>query len=186
MTVPPATALSSTYEPKLKDYYAQYQMNQAYLVSNFWQAWLDPGIAGIESAAPFPGSSGTTAAGNFAPLPLEGAASAAAIAAILATGWQNYMLAITWPPMPPAAPFSAITSVVTSPTGVAAAFAILFSGLLAELVVVPPDPTTAFQEKGDAFAALFRTATLATGIMIIGLGIGAPPPPLIIPLSPVM
>lgn len=185
MPVPAVTVLSGSYQTKLKAYYTQYQADQTYLVKNFWQAWLNPGITGIESAAPFPGSSGTTTPTAFAPLALEGATSVAATAAILATGWSNYMSAITWPPMAPSGPFSAITSVVTSPTGLAAASATLLAGLIAELTVIPP-VLTAFQEKADAFAALFRTASLATGIMITGLGFGGPPPVVIIPLSPVM
>lgn len=182
--LPDLATFASHYEPMLKDYYAKYQADQTYLVKNFWQQWIDTGVKGIESAAPFAGSSGTTDQTQFSPLPLEGVSPAASVAALLVAAFENYMNAIVWPPMAPVAPFSAITSVVTSPTGLAAASAILLAGMIAELAVVPP-PATAFADKANAFAALFNTAAAASGIMITGLGIGSPPPPLVVPLSPV-
>lgn len=184
--MPPQSILESTYSPLLQAYYKQFQANQAYLVKNFWEQWLDPGVKGIASAAPFPGSSGSTDLSAFAPLPLEGAKSVAQTAVMLASGWLNYVNAIKWNPMSPVPPFSAITAVITSPVGAAAAYATLLAGLIAELTLVPPDPASAMAAKATAFATLFHAATAAVGIQITGLGIGSPPPPLVVPLSPVL
>lgn len=186
MTIPALSVLTDSYKTKLQTYYAQYQADQTTLVKTFWQSWLDPGIAGIESASPFTGSKATTTASSFSPLPLEGASSPAAVAAVLATAWQNYMEAITWPTMAPVAPFSAITSVVTSPSGLAAAYATLLAGLTAELATMPAgDTDAAFSSKGQAFGQLFQTATISAGIQISGLSTSAPPAPLVVPLSPI-
>jgi len=183
MPVPPQAAWEATYEPETKAYYAAYQLDQSYKVANLWQKWIDPNVIGIEAAPPYAPSVATTDATAFSPVNLEGASSVAQIAQILATAWKNYVLAFVWPPPPPVPPFSAITLVETSPTGAAAAYAILMTGLIAELVLVPGNPATAFADKATAYSALFRTATLSIGIQITGLGIGAPPPPLVLPLS---
>lgn len=188
MTVASLGDWTSTYEPGLKDYYATYQTNPAYLVINFWKQWIDGNVDGIESADPYPGSTGVTSASALSPLPLEVATSSVVVAAMLTTAWTNYMAGITWPLIPPpgTSPFSAILAIQTSPTGLAAAAGILTAGLVAELALLPPNPLTAFADKAASFANLFRTATIAAGIQISGLDKTTPTPvPLVIPLSPV-
>lgn len=187
MPLKPQPDWESSYKDGLAAYYQAYGLNQSLSVETFWQPWVAQNCVGLSSAAPFTGSAAVITPTAFSPVDFTGAASAAQSAQILADAWQAFMTALTWPPtISPAPPFGTILSVTTSPTGLAAAYATLLSGLIAEMGTLPPDPLTAFDLKGAAMATLFRGATIAAGIEIDGLATaGTPPPPVSLPLSPI-
>lgn len=178
---------ASSYESGLKDYYSAYGANQALQVITFWQPWVANNCAGLESAAPYDGSVAVIDPTAFAPVDFAGVSSAVQAAQVLADAWKAFMEGLTWPPTATvAAPFSVISEIATSETGLAAAYSALLLGLVAEMAALPPDPLTAFAAKAAAMATLFRTATLAAGIQLDGLATsGTPPPPVSVPLSPI-
>lgn len=188
MPLKPQADWADSYESGLTDYYEAYGDNPALQVITFWQPWIAENCAGLESAAPYTGSAAVITPTAFAPVDFTGVSSAVQAAQVLADAWQAFMTALTWPPTAAVAPpFSVISAIQTSPTGMAAAYTVLLSGLVAEMAALPPDPLTAFALKSAAFATLFRTATLAAGIQLDGLAIGGtPPPPVSVPLSPIM
>lgn len=185
MSIAPLSQWISTYQTKLQAYYTQCQTVPTTPVATFWQDWVDSNTKGIQSAAPYAGAKGTTTAGAFSPVVFSPSMLPPASALVLASAWKAYYSAITWAPMPsPVAPFSVILTVVSSPSGMAAAYSALLSGLTAEFLSLPPDPASAMATKATAIGTLFYTATLAGGIQLDGLATsGTPPPPVTVALS---
>lgn len=178
MAMKPLPNWAKSYEAKQKDSFTTH--------IPFWGTWVDENAQGIQVAPPYQ-STGTTQPGAFNPLaPLLASTSGAMSATILASAWQAWYLSIQFAPSPPVPPFLAITSVTPSSVGVAAAYATLLSGLIAEMSVNATDPVTGFLMKGTALASLFNAATLAAGVQISGLSMSTPPVPLVLPLIPVM
>lgn len=186
MSITPITNWISTYESKLNDYYDQYQLDPSYEIVKFWAGWVNSAGTGIQVAPPY-ASTGTTSEGSFSPVNFTPSMLAPQSALVLANAWQSWALGITWQVPAPVPPFSVIDTVVTSPLGVAAAYVLLLAGLTAEfLTPSPPDGDAAMLIKKTAIGTLFYTATLSMGVQISGLGIGGPPPPLVIPLWPTL
>ena len=185
MSIKPLPTWISTYESKLKAHYDACIILPTKPIADFWQDWVDSNTIGIQSAAPYAGANGTTVATTFAPVVFSTTMTAPQSAKVLADAWKAYYVAITWAPLPPpAAPFSVIQAVVSSPLGVAAAYTALLAGLTAEFLLMPTNPATAFLEKSTAIGTLFRVATLAGGIQLDGLATsGSPPPPVSVSLS---
>ena len=177
----PLPAWAKYYEPKNKDSFDT--------MIPFCGSWVDENATGIQVSPPYQ-SQGTTSFAAFGPLVgLAAAQSPVETANILATAWQTWYLAIQFTPSPPIPPFGSITAITPSPLGISAAYSTLLTGLVAELAVVPPDPTTGFIIKGSSYGALFQAATLAAGVQIVGFlppVPPAPPIPLTIPLIPVL
>jgi hypothetical protein len=185
MTVKPVSDWASSYKSGLEAYYARAASNPTEDASKFWQDWMDENTQGIEMLAPYSGS-GVTTKTDFAPVSFSPSMMAPQSAKVLADCWQSYVNAITWSPPPPAPPFSVITAAIPSTLGITAAYSALLSGLIAEFLIMPPDPTTALVTKAAAISALFYTATISSGVQLDGLAIpGAPPPPLTVPYTPV-
>lgn len=182
MPMKPVADWISTYEPSVKDYYDLCAIDPFHPEKNLWSKWIDKNAQGISVVAPYAASTGTTNVSSFSPLALKTAKSAPQVAVLMATAWRNWYNAITFTPPPPLPPFSAITAVAPSPSGVAAAYAILVASLTAELSITVPDPALSFLLKAKKFGTIFNTATKAAGVQITGLGIGGPPPPLVLPL----
>jgi hypothetical protein len=122
---------------------------------------------------------------NFS-LSLPEKGTAPIIAKKMADAWKAWISAITYAPAPPAPPFSQILSVTPSQVGILVAYSTLLSGLTAEMLVVPPDPNSAFKLKAVAMGTLFYTATVSAGVQIDGLSLSVPPAPLSIPLFPTL
>lgn len=186
MAMKPLSDWIATYEPRCKDYYALAGAAPGIPAEVMWQSWVDPNAQGIAVIPPYATSTGTTTKGNFSPIVTGAAMLPPVTALMIATAWLNWYTSITWSTPAPAPPFSVIFSVVSSPAGSAASFAILLAGLIAEFSILPSDPATAFQLKATAYATLINTATKTAGVQISGLGIGGPPPPLVLPLVPVL
>lgn|GEM_PF-4433532 len=191
MPVKPQAEWASTYAEDLEQYYSDYQAALELgapgpPIVEFWAGWVAKNADGIETTAPYPGSIAVVDQSSFAPVDFTGVASAVQAAQVLADAWQAFMNGLTWPPMTPAPPFTAITSVTTSALGLTAAYATLLAGLTAVFSTLPASPETAMQEKSEAIASLFYTATISVGVQIDGLGTGAPPPAVSIPQSPAL
>lgn len=155
-----------------------------------WQKWVHENINGVEGAPPY-AAKGTTNQSAFPPVAGPSPGAPPAPAALIASGWMAYMSAITWVPPAPIPPFSAITSVITSPVGLAAGYSSILAALLSDMALVPSGPLPAVEAmskaKATTLSTAFYTSTLACGIMIIGLSLPAPTPaPLVLPLSPLL
>jgi hypothetical protein len=152
-----------------------------------WQKWNNDNakeiscISPIASAVKIQGSTNQTA---MAPLDFSGASSAPQSAQILASAWKAWASSIIWTPPPPAPPFSAIASVIIDQSSLAAAYATLLSGLIAEMAIIPP--AGGAQTKYQAMGNLFYTAAVSLKVMFNGSSMSAPPAPLVIPMVPVL
>ena len=188
MPVKPAPVWGQTLEKKIKESFDNVDKKIVpglLATGKAYQSWINENAVGISTLPPFAGSNGTNTAGAFNPVIFGVPGDPVSAAAIMSTAWFAWYMAITWTPIPPVPPFSAIALVSSSPVGAAAAQALLLAGLLAEFALVPPIPALG-KTKYPRIAQLFYTATTTAGVMITGLGIGAPPPPLILPLHPAM
>lgn len=155
-----------------------------------WQKWVHENVNGVGGAPPF-AATGTCNQSAFPPVAAPAPGAPPAPAALIASGWMAYMGAITWAPPPPIPPFSAITTVITSPVGLATGYASILSALLADMAILPAGPAPAVEAiskaKAMTLSTAFYTSTLACGIMLVGLSLPSPAPvPLIIPLSPLL
>lgn len=169
MSIKPLSDWISSYETKLKEYYDACLIVPTTPIATFWQDWVATNTTGITSAPPYVGANGTFSPTAFAPVIFNPSMLPPASAKVLADAWKAFYLSITWAPMPaPAAPFTTILSVVSSPLGTNAAYGPLLAGLTAEFFILPPNPATAFLEKSTAIGTLFYTATLAGGIKLDG------------------
>ena len=185
MAMKPTPTWSKTYKSKLEDAYKKAESTGVDEAAKVWGEWCNENGTGIEVFPPFK-SQGTPMEGDFPPPPFVpgGVAPLAAIA--LANSWMAWYSSIKFSPAPPAPPFSAIISVAPSPTGIVIAYSALVLGLTAQMTIIPPLAEGALELKGVEFGILFLTACITAGVQISGLGIGVPPPPLILPLIPVL
>jgi hypothetical protein len=177
--IAPANLWSSTYESKLKDSFAiAVDAATSLLASqNFWRSWIFQNTTGMQSAVPLFPTTATFNQALFNPLPFGGPPPAT----ILATAWNIYMLGAIWTIVPPAPPFSVITTIVTDPASTSAAYATLLASLTAEFLLLPAPTEAGFDSKISSIAGHFRTATSSCSIMISGLAlVGAPPPPVVL------
>lgn len=190
MPINPVKMWADSYESKLKEVYKNTKtVAEGDLAAiKLWQDWVNDNGKGISCIAPLVAPiplSGSTNPAAFSPLPFKTAVAPPMVAQILATAWQGWANAIMWTLIPPAPPFSSITSIIISPASVAASYATLYSGLVAELAVTPADEAGA-KVKYMNLATLFFTATSTLQVMFIGLTLPAPTPvPLVIPV-PIM
>ncbi|MGL4398618.1 MAG: hypothetical protein ACRCXD_02010, partial [Luteolibacter sp.] len=145
-----------------------------------WQAFVAESTQGLSTAPPFL-CQPTLNKAAFAPVAFPPVGGPPAIAAILSAAWAKFMLGTVWTVPAPVPPFSAITTVTPNPATIAAAQTVLFAGLVAEFLVLPPPGPAGLKIKSLALGTLFYTATLSSGVLLTGLGIGAPPPPLVLP-----
>lgn len=185
MAMKPVPSWGSDYGKKFEDAFSSAADGGPDESTKVWGKWVNENATGIEVAPPYK-SMGSGSDSNFGPVIFPPVGTPVDSALILATAWQKWYLSLSFPPSPPSPPFLSIASIVPSPVGVPIAFAALFSGLVAEMAVVPPEPNTAFQLKGISYGTLFYTACLSAGVQISGLAPGAPPVPLILPLIPVL
>lgn len=145
-----------------------------------WKMFVTESTNGISTAPPFV-CKATLNPSAFAPVVFPPVGGPAVVAGILSSAWAAFMLQTVWSVPEPVPPFSAIASVTPNPATIAAAQLTLFAGLMAEFVLIPPPGEAGLKAKYLALGTLFYTATLASGVLITGLGIGAPPPPLVLP-----
>ena len=154
-----------------------------------WQKWVHENVNGVGGAPPF-AAAGTVNQSAFPPVGAPAPGAPPIPAALIASGWMAYMSAITWAPPAPVPPFSVITSVLTSPVGLATGYASILAALLTDMALLPPPPPAmeaVLKSKAMTLSTAFYTSTLACGIMITGLSLPAPTPaPLVIPLSPLL
>lgn len=143
-----------------------------------WQAWITEVADGIQFAPPYTPSNGTLSpkGTTFAPLKLPPMGTPITAATVYSNAWFAWYMSITWAIPAPVPPFSAIMVVTSSSMGAATAKTKLMADLLKEFATPSKDAS-----KYDAMAKAFFDATMNAGVMLVGLGIGAPPPPLSIP-----
>jgi len=179
-------AWGSSYKKKMDDAFKAAAATGVDLTLQVWGDWTNTNAIGIEVAPPYK-SSGVSSQGSFPPPAFSPSGTPVDSATALANSWKAWYSSIVFSLPPPVPPFSVIIAVIPSQVGIAAAYAALLSGLIAEFTVIPPDPLTAFDFKGAAFGALFYGACVSAGVQIDGIAIpGAPPPPLSLPLIPVL
>jgi len=181
----PAKAAKSwidSYQPGIEKHYDKMMQGIPDKIEDFWKKWVNDNAQGLEALAPY-GSKATPLADDFS-LSLPPSGTPVVIAQLMATAWKGWVEKIVWPPPPPAPPFSVVLSVKASSLGVAIAYAGLFSGLIAEMAIIPPDPASAFKLKATSMGTLFYTATVSAGVQIDGLSLSAPPVPVSLPLLP--
>lgn len=191
MTISPSSSWASSYEKKWNDVFSKINdpgFNPNTAVAQAWGEWCEENVKSIQCIAPLAAPvtiSGTPSAASFSPVifPMPGTPITAAT--VLSTAFAAFASSIVWPVIPPAPPFSAIFSVITSPASVAAAQASLLAGLTAELAIIPPPGGE--QAKYTAIGTLFFTAAMSLQVMFTGLAMPPPPvPPPLILFSPVM
>lgn len=173
-----------TYEPGIQKHYDKMMQGIDDKIENFWKKWQDDNTQGLEVLPPYK-TQATTLPDNFS-LSLPSKGTAVQIATLMAKAWKGYMEKIQWAPPSPAPPFSAILAVTPSSLGIAAAYASLLAGLIAEMVLIPPDPNSAFKLKAAKYGLLFYQATVSAGVQIDGLSLSTPPVPVSIPLYPTL
>jgi hypothetical protein len=154
-----------------------------------WGKWVHKNTTGLAAAAPWSGANVTLNEAAFPPITLPPNPTPALICNMISSGWVAYISSALWTPPPPAPPFSVISLVSPSPTGIAAAQPALFSALMAAFGT-PPNIAPGFTKiQATQIGTAFYTATMSSGIMLTGLTIPvppAPPLPLVLPMMPVM
>ena len=184
MAMKPLSSWISGYESGLQDHYDAVAGGSSEQIQDFWQGFVDDNAQGLGISPPYQSTASTSKAA-FAPVVFSPTGLPPVAALVLASAWQKWYLACSFPPPPPAPPFLTIISVVPSPLGVVASYAALLAGLTAEMVIAPPEPGS-MKIKAIGMATLFHVATLTAGVQITGTAPGAPPPPLVLPLIPVL
>jgi hypothetical protein len=183
MTINPPTLWASSYDKKWQEVFdgaKEEGFNIKKATADAWADWNDSNankigcIAPIASAIPL---TGTTNPKMFAPVDFSSAKTPAQSADVLAKAWQSWASAITWLPVPPAPPFSAITVVHMDSGSVAGAYANLLSGLIAEFAAMPQGEG-GVKAKYTAIGNLFRTAATSLKVEFIGMSMSSPPAPL--------
>lgn len=183
MTINPPDVWASSYESKWQEVFKAAQgegFNANKATADAWSYWNDSNANKLGCIAPTATAtnlSGITNQASFAPVDFSSAKTPAESANVLATAWQSWASSIMWPPAPPAPPFSSILVVHMDAPSVAAAYANLLSGLIAELAVIPKD-AAGVQAKYKALGNLFRTAATSLKVEFIGLSMSSPPTPL--------
>jgi hypothetical protein len=185
MPVPPPPVWAKAYEKHQKDFFeaVDKKTKTPAQAGEIWRKFISESTKGLGTAPPFV-CQPTLNANSLAPINFPPIGGPPVIALILSTAWSNFMLGTTWSVPAPIPPFSVISTVTPNPATIAAAQAILLSGLIAEFVIIPPPGSgeAGLKAKYLAIGTLFYTATVASGVLISGLAIaGAPPPPLVVP-----
>ena len=186
MTFSPIPQWASSYEEtfnKLFEDAAQPGFSAEAATAEAWQEWNDSNVPQAQCIAPTAAAMPLTATKSktaMAPIVFSNPGTPPQAAQVLSSAWAAWATAITWTPPPPAPPFSAIFAVLTDPASIAAARAVLYSGLLAEFAIIPPPGGE--KAKYTAFGTMFSTAYSSLMVNFTGLAIGAPPPPLMIPV----
>lgn len=184
MAAKAAKSWIDSYQPGIEKHYDAMMQGLPDKIEDFWKKWVDDNAQGLAVLPPY-ATEAKTMPENFS-LSLPPSGTPVIIAQLMATAWKGWVEKIQWAPPAPAPPFSAITSVTVSSLGVAIAYAALFSGLIAEMSVIPPDPNSAFKLKATSMGTLFYTATISAGVQMSGLSLSVPPVPLVLPLLPTM
>lgn len=184
MAIKPVSDWTSSYEDL---FYKQEKTADS--VKKLWGDWVHKNTLGLESLPPYK----TKANLNrdlFPDLSQPPSPSCVPFARKLANAWSAYIGGAMWeipPPVNP--PWTAITTISPSGTGIIAAKEELFATLITIMSSVPSGNESQIQsmlkQKANLYANAFYKATLASGFMLVGTGIGAPPPPLVLPLLPV-
>lgn len=186
MPFSPVPVWSSSYKAKWESVFAQAgtdtSMDYVGETEKAWQDWFDSNVLAATTAAPITGSpliTATKSKTTFAPVRFANPGTPTLSATVLSNAFAAYATALVWVPPTPAPPFSVIISVVTTPGLIATAQATLKAGLITEFGIIPA--AGGEQAKYDAIANLFYTAISSLTVDFIGMDMGAPPKPLLLP-----